>query len=64
MLLVRSFHLMSDTSSDYYSPVESCKANEVNPLAYLSYILNNARNKSIALLTPDEFTGSNIAHVG
>jgi poly-gamma-glutamate synthesis protein (capsule biosynthesis protein) len=26
--------------------------------------LNNARNKSIALLTPDEFTGSNIAHVG
>jgi hypothetical protein len=55
---------MSDTSSDYYSPVESCKANEVNPLAYLSYILNNARNKSIALLTPDEFAGSNIAHVG
>jgi hypothetical protein len=26
--------------------------------------LNNARNKSSALLTPDEFTGSNIAHVG
>jgi hypothetical protein len=55
---------MSGTSADYYSPVESCKANEVNPLAYLSYVLNNARNKSFALLTPDEFTGSNIAHVG
>jgi hypothetical protein len=28
------------------------------------YIHGNARNKSIALPAPDEFTGSNIAHVG
>jgi hypothetical protein len=31
---------------------------------YLTYILNNARNKSITLPMPDEFTASNIAHVG
>jgi hypothetical protein len=44
--------------------VESCKANQVNPLTYLTYVLTNARNKSITLPTPDEFTVSNIAHVG
>jgi hypothetical protein len=48
----------------YYSLVESCKANKVNPLTYLTYVLANARNKSIVLPTPDEFTASNIAHVG
>jgi len=48
----------------HYSLVESCKANQVNPLTYLTYILSNARNKSITLPTPDEFTASNIAHVG
>jgi IS66 C-terminal element len=48
----------------YYSLVESCKANKVNPLTYLTYVLGNARNKSITLPTPDEFTASNIAHVG
>jgi hypothetical protein len=48
----------------YYSLVESCKANKVNPLTYLTYVLANARNKSITLPTPDEFTASNIAHVG
>ena len=45
-----------------YSLVESCKANKVNPLTYLTYVLANA--KSIVLPTPDEFTASNIAHVG
>jgi len=44
--------------------VESCKANKVNPLTYLTYVLANARNKSITLPTPDEFTASDIAHVG
>ena len=39
-------------------------ANTVNPLTYLIYILGEARNKSITLQTPDEFTASNIAHVG
>jgi transposase len=48
----------------YYSLVESCKANKVNPLTYLTYVLANARNKSDTLATPDEFTASNIAHVG
>lgn len=46
-----------------YSLVESCKANKVNPLTYLTHILGNARNKSITLPTPDEFADSNIAHV-
>jgi transposase len=44
----------------YYSLVESCKANKVNPLAYLTYVLSNVRNKSIQLLTPDEFTTSGV----
>ncbi len=48
----------------YYSLVESCKANKVNPLTYLTYVLAHARNKSLTLPTPDEFTASNIAHVG
>ena|ERR1700733_10096328 len=48
----------------YHSLVESCKANKVNPLTYLTYVLANARNKSITLPRPDEFTASNIAHVG
>jgi hypothetical protein len=48
----------------YYSPVESCKANKVNPLTYLTYVLSNARSRSVTLPAPDEFTASNIAHVG
>ena len=48
----------------YYSMVESCKANKVNPLTYLTYILANARNKSITLPTPDEFAALNTASVG
>lgn len=48
----------------YYSLMESCKANKVNPLTHLTYVLANARNKSIPLPTPDEFTVSIIAHVG
>jgi len=37
------------------SHVESCKANKVNSLTYLTYILANARNKALRLPTPDEF---------
>jgi hypothetical protein len=33
-------------------------------LTYLTYVLANARNKSITLPTLDEFTTSNVAHVG
>jgi len=40
------------------------KLNKVNPLTYLNYVLSNVRNKRVALLTSDEFTVSNIAHVG
>ena len=48
----------------YYSPVESCKLNKVNPLTYLTYVLSNVRNKQITLLTPDEFTASNMTQIG
>jgi transposase len=51
-------------AASYYSLVESSKANKVNSLTYLTFVLANARNKSITLPTPDEFTTSNIAHVG
>jgi hypothetical protein len=33
--------------------VQSCEANKVNLLSYLTYVLGNARNGSIALPTPD-----------
>jgi transposase len=48
----------------YYSLVESCKANKVNPLTYLTYVLSNARDKSITLPTPDEFAATNINQIG
>ena len=48
----------------YYSLVESCKVNKVNPLTYLTYVLGNVRNKQVTLVTPDEFTASNITHIG
>ena len=48
----------------YYSLVESCKANKVNPLTYLTYILSNARNKATQLPTPNEFAGLSAAHAG
>lgn len=44
--------------------VESCKANNMNLLTYLTYVLGNARNNSTTLPTPIEFTVSNISHVG
>ena len=48
----------------YYSLVESCKVNKVNPLTYLTYVLSNVGNKKVTLVTPDEFTASNITHIG
>jgi hypothetical protein len=48
----------------YYSLVESCKANKVNPLTYLAYILSNARNKALQLPTPDEFAHLSSAPAG
>lgn len=48
----------------YYSLVESRKAKQVNSLTYLTHVLGNARKKSVTLPMPDEFTASNISHVG
>jgi transposase len=48
----------------YYSLIESCKLNKVNPLSYMTYLLANARNKNETLLLPTEYDGSHIAHIG
>lgn len=48
----------------YYSLVESCKANKVNPLTYLTYVLGNARNKALVLPTPDEFANLSATPAG
>ena len=45
----------------YYSLIESCKLNKVNPLSYMTYLLTNARNKTETLLLPTEFEVSNTA---
>lgn len=39
----------------YYSIMQSCKVNQVNPLIYLTYVLNHVRNSSMTLPTPDDF---------
>ena len=51
-------------AATYYSRVESCKANKVNPLAYLTDVSSNVRNKQVTLLTPDGFAVSGIIHIG
>jgi transposase len=48
----------------YYSLIESCKLNKVNPLTYMTYLLSNARNKNITLPMPHEFNQTNIAQIG
>jgi transposase len=48
----------------FYSLMESCKANKVNPLTYMTYILSNVRNKDIELLLPDEFDASSLTQIG
>jgi hypothetical protein len=47
-----------------YSVVESCKANKVNPLTYLTYVLSHVRDRRVTLLTPDEFLGSDLTQIG
>lgn len=42
-------------AATYYSLVESCKVNQVNPLTYLTYVLSHVRDPRVALLTPDEY---------
>ena len=39
----------------YCSVVESCKANKIHPLTYLTHILAKARDKALRSLTLDEF---------
>ena len=48
----------------YYSLIESCKLNQVNPLTYMTYLLSNARNKAMTLLMPHEFNQTNITQIG
>ncbi len=48
----------------YYSLIESCKLNKVNPLTYMTYVLSNVRNKNITLLLPDEFDQNSLAQIG
>ena len=33
-------------------------------VTYLTYVLSHVRDKTFTIQTPDEFTVSNIAHVG
>jgi transposase len=42
-------------AATYYSLVESCKVNQVNPLTYLTYVLSHVRDPRVLLLTPDEY---------
>jgi transposase len=35
----------------YYSLVESCKVNKVNPLSYLTYVLSHVRDRRVTLAT-------------
>ena len=48
----------------YHSFVESCKANSINPLTYLTCILSNAHSKVTQLPTPAEFAGLSAALAG
>jgi transposase len=48
----------------YYSLVEGCKVNEVNPLTYRTYVLSHVRDKRVTLLTPHEFHASDLTHIG
>jgi transposase len=48
----------------YYSLVESCKVNKVDPLTYMTYVLSNVPNRQVTLLTPDEFGPSNLTQIG
>jgi hypothetical protein len=48
----------------YYSIVQSCKVNHVNPLTYLTYVLRNVRNRSVTLPTPDDFTTPAAGQIG
>ncbi len=58
------FTKAGNAAAIHYSLTESCKANNVNPLSYLAYVLANARNKSPTLPTPDEFAGLSTAPAG
>ena len=46
----------------YYSLIESCKLNKVNPITYMTYLLSNVHNKAITLPLPHEFNLKTAAH--
>jgi hypothetical protein len=39
----------------WYTLTESCKLNKVNPLTYITYLLENVRKKEVQLLRPEQF---------
>jgi hypothetical protein len=39
----------------WYTIIDSFKVNSVNPLNYLTYLLQNVRNKAVELPVPDDF---------
>ena len=39
----------------WYTLTESCKLNRVNPLTYITYLLENVRKKKVQLLRPEQF---------
>jgi hypothetical protein len=47
----------------YYSIVESCRVNNVNPLSYVTYALQNVRNNSIHPMTPDEYSSGDLRSI-
>jgi hypothetical protein len=47
----------------YYSIIESCRLNRVNPLTYLTHVLTHIRDRTVSLPTPDEFTASDMKHL-
>ena len=51
-------------AANYYSLVESCKANRVSPLTYLTDILSHARDRALQLQTPDRFSNLSAAPAG
>jgi len=52
-----------EAAAIYYSLIESCKLNQVNPLTYMTYLLSNARNKAMTLLMLHEFNQTNITQI-
>lgn len=51
-------------AANYYSLIESCKLNRVNPLNYMNYVFSHLCDKRLTLKLPTEYETSNIAEIG